>query len=551
MLTTDSAKRLIDHARWIDAACCLALVSLSLGLGMYTVSNSGPLWDDGPQYANGGAMIRDWLASGEFLHPYRFAQNNYAQYPFFSVPYHPPGYPGLLGLWFLMVGTSYPAARCFIALCLGGAACSFCGILRRQGATRAVAFAGALLLLTTPEIARWSRCTMSEVPALMFILAGSYCFVRWVDTDRRGWCWAAFLLAEVAFFCRVTTAGVLPAWFAFLLTKRDYRRFLSAHLAIPTLLYMAFNVAWVRYIVTGFAQYELDNPLWQATSRFSWENLSFYPGALPQLSGWLVLIVAGISTSLIARNRTWARFLFFWLSWLLSNWLFHCWLNVHEPRYFTFALPSVCALATGLLLGRSSSRVWTSLTIAVAGLMIVANCTYVVNLPQGVVGMEAVAERLAQLDQPGNVLLACPSDSDLAFRFRGRQCRYRRQMIRADRTLAVRTSDYTGVAPRVLATSASDVLDVIHRGRVRYVLTYSPWSPPVSRRTAEEILVHDTLSGLPEQFTLIDQFSLTRSAGRRGPHCNVHLWQFRGELPPGPSEIPIVIPTASLTLLPE
>jgi 4-amino-4-deoxy-L-arabinose transferase-like glycosyltransferase len=186
-----------EHARLAGPASCAALCGIALLISTYNLSQSGPLFPDGPQYANGGAMIRDWLASGEYLHPYQFALKNYSQYPFFSVPYHPPGYPGLLGIWFLVVGTSYPAARCFIALCLGGAACSFRGILLRQGATRAAAMTGALLLLTTPEIVRWSRCTMSEIPALMFSLAATYCFVRWADTNRAGWCWAAFLLAAL------------------------------------------------------------------------------------------------------------------------------------------------------------------------------------------------------------------------------------------------------------------------------------------------------------------------------------------------------------------
>ncbi|MCA1685969.1 MAG: phospholipid carrier-dependent glycosyltransferase, partial [Planctomycetia bacterium] len=181
----------------VDLAAPAAFFILAMVVACYDVAGSGPLWPDAPRYANAGAMIHDWLASGDFRHPYRFALADYARYPGFSLPYHPPAYPTLLGLSFLATGVSYPAARAFIGLCLGGSGSLFFAILRRQGVAAVPSVGCALLLLTAPEIVLWSRDTMSEIPALVFVMAGTYWFMEWLRAPRPVHAWASFALAEV------------------------------------------------------------------------------------------------------------------------------------------------------------------------------------------------------------------------------------------------------------------------------------------------------------------------------------------------------------------
>ena len=183
---------------FVDPACCLGIVVIALAIGLFGLRHSGEQWlNDGPRYCNNGAMVHDWLVSGDLLDPVGFAKENYVKYPAHSIPYHPPGYAFLLGTWFLATGMSYASARCFIALCLGVGLCFFYGILRRQGVVPWMAVCASLLLATSPEVGRWSRSAMSEIPGMLFILAGSYCFVRSVDTGRERWCWLAFSLPSM------------------------------------------------------------------------------------------------------------------------------------------------------------------------------------------------------------------------------------------------------------------------------------------------------------------------------------------------------------------
>ena len=110
----------------VDFAVCVGLVCGCLVIGLHNLSQSGPqLLEDGPRYANNGAMVHDWLLLGDYLHPVEFAHTNYVRYPAHSIPYHPPGYAVMLGLWFTVFGLSYASARAFVAFCLGLAVCFF------------------------------------------------------------------------------------------------------------------------------------------------------------------------------------------------------------------------------------------------------------------------------------------------------------------------------------------------------------------------------------------------------------------------------------------
>src|SRR4051812_27170828 len=118
--------RVGSMSRGLSVLSNIAIVALAIVIGLANVGGSGSLVWDAPRYANGGAMIYDWLRSGEWLHPYQFAKLNYCQYPGFSIPYHPPLYPALLAAFFAATGgVSYLGARVFIALCTGVGACLF------------------------------------------------------------------------------------------------------------------------------------------------------------------------------------------------------------------------------------------------------------------------------------------------------------------------------------------------------------------------------------------------------------------------------------------
>jgi 4-amino-4-deoxy-L-arabinose transferase-like glycosyltransferase len=555
-----SSLRVRLKSRTGDLAAGAALMLISVLIGCFHVYSTGTLWPDGPQYTNAAAMIHDWLASGKLAHPYLFAQANYAQYPAFHMPFHPPAYPGLLGLFFFLTGVSYVSARVFVAICLGVAGYFFYSILKRFEISRRAAFACSLVLVTTPEIARWSRDTMSEVPALALIMAGSYFFLRWLKTNRTLDCCVAFVLAEAAFLSRVTTAGILPAWFLLIVFTGNFRRLRSRVLILMTSLYLVLNAAWT-VMVSKFAKYEMGaaDGAHAAGGRGlltrAWEAVSYYWTQLPHTAGWGLLIVAtgALFYAFWLRKRT--TLLMFTLAWLLSSAGFLLTLSlVPEPRYFFYVLPGM-VLALAILFSPGSHRfIRAYVAPALVAACLVVNAIALMHLPRGLVGYDALAGHLAHSEKQGNILALSWFSQDFIFRYRAERPAIQRMVERGDRTLAIRLSDYGGfsggltVPPVILAHNKEDVLSVMRRGRVRYLLTCAPDASERENRTEEMILAHGVAEASPDSFALVGKFPLTIDFENENFHGQVFLWEFKEELPDGPSELPVVVPTADMVI---
>lgn len=432
----------------IDLTIWVTLAVLAFFLATYRWKSTGPLWPDAPRYANAGAMIHDWLRSGEWNRPFAFAKNNYAQYPAFNIPYHPPAYPGILGLVFVTVGESYGTARCFIGICLAFVAILFYGLVRHLDGGRTVAFASALLLLLTPEVVRWSRDTMSEVPALAILLAASWLFLRWLQTERALYCILAFIVVGFAFFCRVTVIGVLPGWAVFTILSKGWRFTRSRVFLISGTLLAGVVLAWVSF-VSRFSKYEVVSD--GRTHGFGYRNIEYFIECFPVILLWSPVIAGLIGLAVWCGRKGEGRNGLFWVCWLLSICLFKLvMLTSLEPRHFFMGIPAFAGLASCLL--DKNSAVWVRRGVAPIILLFAATVgiAQIVQLPEGIVGYKEVASQLAAAEGAGNVFLACPHDQDLIFRYRVENPSHRRQLIRSDRTL--------GDTPcRLLWCSAEDI----------------------------------------------------------------------------------------------
>lgn len=539
------------HERARTGACLALILVSGLLVGMIGVGESGPQWPDGPRYANGAAMIHDWVKSGRLLEPYQFATENYLQYPAFSIPYHPPAYPAMMGGWFLVTGPSYVSARCFVAVWLGIAAGAFFMILRHLGMGRAAALTGALLLMVTPEVVRWTRCTMSEIPALGAMLLGTWCFLLWLKKDRWYFMLLAFVFAELAFMTKVTSVGILPAWGLLLLSRPDRRRALSPLLLVLAAVFVIANGAWVKLVVHQYATHEFADGMETRVAPFSWDHLSFYPGLFPDMLGWVTLAVglAGLAAVTMRYRQTSGRL---WLFWFAGYFIFQLAIARNEQRYFTFALPGLIGLAVCLL--EEHLPTWLNRRAAPAALAaaVAFGAAGVINAPRGMTGNDAIAARLATLEKPGNILLASWVDQDLIFRYRGEAGESDRRFLRSDRLLAIRVSRYAGVPTEMVAHSPDDVLHMIERGRARYIVTCTSYNDAADIRPPDLELADRTVRQFPDRFRKLEEFPLEIewTPGHRKT-ARAFLWEFTGELPPGPSDLPVVIPTAGLKLEPD
>jgi hypothetical protein len=164
--TSDSSSRraLSGGSRAYVCLSCVALLVLLTRISadwMLEVHGSGVSMADAPQYANAGAM--SGIGCSRRTTPsYNFAARNYARYPAFHMPYHPPRTRSPR-LFFSITGVSYDLPVCsWRCVCSSGV--FFLAFLRRTGCNRAGALAGALLLITMPQVAYGAatRCPTSR-----------------------------------------------------------------------------------------------------------------------------------------------------------------------------------------------------------------------------------------------------------------------------------------------------------------------------------------------------------------------------------------------------
>jgi hypothetical protein len=326
-------------------------------------------------------------------------------------------------------------------------------------------------------------------------------------------------------------------------------RLLSWRVIVPALLYLAISAGYVHF-TAGFARYEV-----AADGKGTlglWDNLAYFTTALTPMMYWgtTILAVLGVTWSLILRRRF--PIGLFFLSWLIGYASFKVVMPTScELRHFFGAMPALAGLAACLFADVPGKNAWKCYVVSVVIVLAIGlNVLNALHFPRGLVGYGAVGRCLASLDQPGNILLCCWEDQDLIFRYRASSSHLQRAMLRGDRLLVVRLPEYARVKTIQLVTSKQEMLNVIRRGRARYLVTGYSTDPAYNDKFPEITFAHDIARSSNEGFRFVKQFPLLIQYGGLGRNCGIFVWEYLGDLPDGPSELEVRIPTAKMSLIP-
>jgi hypothetical protein len=96
-----------------------------------------------------------------------------------------------------------------------------------------------------------------------------------------------------------------------------------------------------------------------------------------------------------------------------------------------------------------------------------------------------------------------------------------------------------------VARETSDVIEIIRRGRIRYVVAAAGGD-----QTAEAALLLSVLQSNPDRFALISEHPLSYEYSGPAHRDRVFVWRYSGDLPSGPSELPVIVPTADMVISP-
>ena len=223
-----------------------------------------------------------------------------------------------------------------------------------------------------------------------------------------------------------------------------------------------------------------------------------------------------------------------------------------EVRHFFGGMIALPGLAACAWLPSFQRRRSLAAALAIVAFGLGLNVSELFRIPSGLLGYGPLAERIVAAEKTGNVLLATWEDQDLIFRIRAGGPKFERYCIRADRTLAVRLSDYAKVDPQILATSEKEVIDLLEKGRIAYIVSCRP-DGDIENRPFEMQLVDRTMRNRPDLVRSLGTFPLTVKyveGAHKAMGGTIELWEVIAPVEPGPPQFSIPIPTAGMTVGP-
>lgn len=393
-------------------------------------------WSDAPRHALNGAFVKDLIIALP-RHPVAWSEAYYLQYPSLSILFYPPLFYVFEAAAFALAGVTQFAAQATVALFY---ALLGLGVYRltRLWASRAAALGAALMLMGMPELALWGRQVMLDVPAMAWLVWGVYAFACFLRFDRgRDLAFAVvFLLAalytkyNVAFIAAILLLTLVAARGRSLL--RDRRLWWAVAIgvigALPAIgLLLTFGVANIQ----SAADLTGELPRW---SLAAW---TFYPGLLPQIVGWpmLVLAIAGFGFLIAGRIPVlngWPTWLL--LGWLLVGYVFFTAIAVREPRHLMTAVPPLAIVAACALDQLLQRRLGGLVALAVG--VGVFGWTVAYDPVPTVAGYKQMADYVADHMPPNaRVLFSGYRDGNFVFDLRMREDRRDIWTIRADKLL--------------------------------------------------------------------------------------------------------------------
>jgi len=326
------------------------LVAVLVASRSITDEGAVSLAGDMPRYLMDGVFLYDFPASGTSWTidgAVTYGQHYFARYPALSLGHLPPLLPISLVPFYALFGVSVFAARVAILTCFLLAVVLLYMLARRLYNDETGGWA-CLFFASTPIIAMFAQRVLSEMPAIVLVLAALNALMRFRDSGRLS-DYVLFVVAAVASLAaRQIAVFMFPAYAAALVAAGGWRRLirrdvmvvtlagavLVAVIAFATLVLSPFNVAVVRGVLSEGA----------GLSR--WRDVIVSIARAQLLPALGALAAAGLIVAVIHRDQ---RILVsvYWIAAVLLGVLFVTG-PVEPVRYSILAVPAYCLCAASL-----------------------------------------------------------------------------------------------------------------------------------------------------------------------------------------------------------
>lgn len=449
-------------------------------------------WTDAPSHAMNGALLHDYLWSSPHGSPLRFAYDYYLHYPALTISVYPPVFPIAEALVFAILGVSHFAAQFTVALFALVLAFSLYGAAR-TALPPAAATGAALLVLSTPMVALWSRQVMLEIPALALLAAAGAVFLRFLEDVATRRLYLSVLLLCGAIYTKQTAAFAIIPMVATLLVEKGWAaiRQPSAWLAaalgflllLPLAVFTAFFASHNLEIAAGIGS--------EAGSNLTLSAFLFYARWLPEIAGPLPLAGALGYLALVAgtgwKSVQERRLAIFMIGWFVADYLLVSAIAHREDRYGIFLAVPVAILAL-MLVVRVVPRTFaagSALAVGAAAFVLAIVADPVPRVP----GYDALAAFILNHAEKNSIVLFHGFRSpNFVFAVRAQSPSPEVYLLRSEKMLVdYKVSRDWGITDRGL--SSGDVEKLIDRYGIDYVV-FQPdfWTDLPSMEALQELV---------------------------------------------------------------
>jgi hypothetical protein len=380
-------------SEWLAFIGILVLLSLLMLRRLFDTSLGYP---DADRILMDGVFFHDFLREWPLLRIYEYTIQYFGQYPALSIGYRPPFFPVIEGVFNSVFGVNMWSSRlALLTFALAGVS-AYYFLVRRMFGSAAAAGAG-LLLVTTPFFVKFGWYTMGEVPVLSMALITAWCYYRYLESDSNRYLALTVISVVLAIWTK-QTAGFLLLWMLFhQLTTGRFRQLLthgSGWIAVGAIIVGLLPLA---AITLWLGEQNLDQSVGtgEGAALSSRLQLDVFLVHIHQLyrfhltPGALTLSLIGILWALFRRDRR----VWFWLSFIITVYLFFTYIKGPSERYPIFWIPAFLAFAGALLAyagERSRQGFW--LGVVAIGLVVVGQVWQVYRMePRFATGYDAAA----------------------------------------------------------------------------------------------------------------------------------------------------------------
>lgn len=288
--------------RWLLPACvaaayflfCLAVQSFT---GAWRADFAA--YPDEPSHFVGSAMVQQWLLSGHWLSPVRFASAYYSHYPYFAVGYWPPLFYLVTALDFLLLGVGRIQALLIPAACAAITAWLIFRLLRPSIGAVAAVCAGAVYL-SLPASQEWFCAVMVDHMTTCLCIAAGVLLLRYLDQPDYLNGTMLALTSACAVLSKYSAAYVVVLPWAAVVLLRRYSLLRKPSFLIQPIILALLLAPWFR-LSRGLMFYGLPaGQLALTVSRvasFVTESFRLFPPVL------MVAVILGLLALLVMPRR--------------------------------------------------------------------------------------------------------------------------------------------------------------------------------------------------------------------------------------------------------